>query len=242
MIAKRKSWSCASLGLDGKSGSKPAKSRSSVPATGAGASDLKQSRRSDARLSTIDSRTYNIMPFDEKQLQQIARRLQVDITDYALLRQALTHRSYLGESAEAMSNERLEFLGDSVLGIVVSEYLYTQFSDRSEGELAKAKAVAVSEPVLAESAKNLGLQEMILMSPARRRVEAESGSRSSRTRSRRLSPSSTSTAACRRPGSSSCARSNPSSRTSNARNTSAIIRPSCRNIRRESIRKLRHTS
>lgn len=104
------------------------------------------------------------MPFDKKQFQQIARKLQVDITDYALLRQALTHRSYLGESAEAMSNERLEFLGDSVLGIVVAEYLYTQFSDRSEGDLAKAKAVAVSEPVLAESAKNLGLQEMVLMS------------------------------------------------------------------------------
>lgn len=104
------------------------------------------------------------MPFDEKQLQQIARRLQIDIGDYALLQQALTHRSFLGETAQAMSNERLEFLGDSVLGIVVAEYLFTRFSDRSEGELAKAKAVAVSEPVLAESAKNMGLQDMILMS------------------------------------------------------------------------------
>jgi ribonuclease-3 len=104
------------------------------------------------------------MTLDTKQLQQVTRRLQVDIKDYPLLQQALTHRSFLGESAEALSNERLEFLGDSVLGIVVAEYLYTQFSDRSEGELAKAKAVAVSEPVLAESAKNLGLQDMVLMS------------------------------------------------------------------------------
>jgi ribonuclease-3 len=102
--------------------------------------------------------------FDTKTLKKIARRLQVDITDYAMLRQSLTHRSYLGESSEAESNERLEFMGDSVLGLVVAEYLYTQFPDRSEGDLAKAKAVAVSEPVLAESAKGLGLADMILMS------------------------------------------------------------------------------
>lgn len=104
------------------------------------------------------------MALNQKTLQNIARKLQVDIRDYALLQQALTHKSYLGEEAEALSNERLEFLGDSVLGLVVAEYLYTQFPDRTEGDLAKAKAVAVSEPVLAESAKNLGMPEMLLMS------------------------------------------------------------------------------
>lgn len=104
------------------------------------------------------------MTFDKKALQKIARKLQVDITDFALLQQALTHRSYLGEAGEAMSNERLEFMGDSVLGVVVAEYLYIQFPDRAEGDLAKAKAVAVSEPVLAESAKGMGLADMILMS------------------------------------------------------------------------------
>jgi ribonuclease-3 len=104
------------------------------------------------------------MVTDTKALQRIARKLQVDIRDYSLLQQALTHRSFLGESAEAMSNERLEFLGDSVLGIVVAEYLYSKFPERAEGDLAKAKAVAVSEPVLAESAKALGLADMILMS------------------------------------------------------------------------------
>jgi ribonuclease-3 len=104
------------------------------------------------------------MTLDQQSLQNIARKLQVDIKDLPLLEQALTHRSFLGESAEALSNERLEFLGDSVLGIIVAEYLYTQFPDRTEGELAKAKAVAVSEPVLAESAKALGMQDMILMS------------------------------------------------------------------------------
>ena len=104
------------------------------------------------------------MTIDQKTLQQITRQLQVDIRDYPLLQQSLTHRSFLGESAQAMSNERLEFLGDSVLGIVVAEYLYTKFPDRTEGELAKAKAVAVSEPILGESAKNMGLSDMLLMS------------------------------------------------------------------------------
>ena len=104
------------------------------------------------------------MTHDLKTLQQITRQLQVDIKDYALLQQSLTHRSYLGESAHAMSNERLEFLGDSVLGIVVAEYLFSKFPDRTEGELAKAKAVAVSEPILGESARNLGISDMLLMS------------------------------------------------------------------------------
>ncbi len=104
------------------------------------------------------------MTLDEKTIREIADKLQVEIGDHALLQQALTHRSALGESEEALSNERLEFLGDSVLGLVVAEFLHAAFPDRSEGELAKAKAVAVSEPVLAESAKNLGLPDMILMS------------------------------------------------------------------------------
>ncbi len=104
------------------------------------------------------------MVLDDKTLQEIACKLQIEMHDHALLQRALTHRSYLGEANGAMSNERLEFLGDSILGTVVAEYLYSQFPDRPEGELAKAKAVAVSEPVLGESAKELGLHEMILMS------------------------------------------------------------------------------
>ncbi|MGQ9454735.1 MAG: ribonuclease III [Armatimonadota bacterium] len=104
------------------------------------------------------------MGLTKRSLEKIVRRLGVSISDVRLLEQALTHKSYLGELREAESNERLEFLGDSVLGLVVAQYLYQQFPDRPEGELAKAKAVAVSEPVLAESARQLGLSEFILMS------------------------------------------------------------------------------
>ncbi len=109
------------------------------------------------------------MALDRKKLQQIARKLQVDIDDVLLLQQALTHRSYLGEEAEAMSNERLEFLGDSVLGIVVSEYLYTQFPRQDRRRTCQGqRQLRSSEPFLAESAKNLGLDEMILMSAGER--------------------------------------------------------------------------
>ncbi len=105
----------------------------------------------------------NAIP-DAKTYRKITKKLGIGVKNFDLLQQALTHKSYLGESSEALSNERLEFLGDSVLGVVVSEYLFAQFPDRPEGELAKAKAVAVSEPVLAESAKALGLSDMVQMS------------------------------------------------------------------------------
>lgn len=98
------------------------------------------------------------------ELRRIAEKLQIKIKNYGLLQQALTHRSYLGESADVKSNERLEFLGDAVLGLTVCEYLYEKYPDRTEGELAKAKAVAVSEPILADATKRLGLDQMILMS------------------------------------------------------------------------------
>jgi len=104
------------------------------------------------------------MAVDETNLRELTKRLGVEFHDLGLLRQALTHRSYLGEVENAESNERLEFLGDSVLGLVVAEYLYRRYGDRTEGELAKAKAVAVSEPILAQAAKDLGIDKVILLS------------------------------------------------------------------------------
>ncbi len=115
------------------------------------------------------------MVLETERLQEIAAMLDIEIGNLDLLEQSLTHRSYLGEaSIEVHSNERLEFLGDAVLGLVVCAYLFTQYPDRTEGELAKAKAVAVSEPVLADAAKALGLDSAILMSSG----EEASGGRS----------------------------------------------------------------
>lgn len=76
---------------------------------------------------------------------------------------ALTHRSYAYENGGIDPNERLEFLGDSVLGIVVTDYLYRSFPDNSEGELAKLRAAVVNARALAGVARSLGLgQEMRL--------------------------------------------------------------------------------
>lgn len=95
--------------------------------------------------------------------------------DPGLLQTALTHRSYVREHPEEgiEPNERLEFLGDSVLGLVVSEHLFHTFPDFSEGELSKVKAVAVSEPLLFEAACIAGLGPHIRMS----RAEEASGGR-----------------------------------------------------------------
>lgn len=114
------------------------------------------------------------MVHDEIKLKKFANTVHSDIKNLELLARALTHRSYIGDNPNAISNERLEFLGDSVVGIVAAEYLYTTFPERKEGELAKAKSVAVSEPVLANAARALGIDAVLCMSSG----EASGGGRS----------------------------------------------------------------
>jgi ribonuclease-3 len=79
-----------------------------------------------------------------------------------LLRQALTHKSAEQELG-LLSNERLEFLGDSVLDLVLAEHLFKGHPDLAEGDLTKLKAVAVSEPVLAAIARELDLGRFLLL-------------------------------------------------------------------------------
>ncbi len=82
----------------------------------------------------------------------------------SLLKQALTHRSFLGhEAGRNTSNERLEFLGDAVLDLIVTEALYRLYPQRSEGELTKARASIVSRDSLAREAKRLGLGQFLLL-------------------------------------------------------------------------------
>lgn len=81
--------------------------------------------------------------------------------DAELLERALTHRSWAYENGGVVTNERLEFLGDSVLGVVVTETLYTAHPDRSEGQLAKLRAAVVNARALAEVARDIGLGEYI---------------------------------------------------------------------------------
>lgn len=74
-----------------------------------------------------------------------------------LLTLAITHRSWANEQGTEDHYERLEFLGDAVLGLVASEWLYRELPDLPEGELSKKKAVLVSKPALAAHARRLGL-------------------------------------------------------------------------------------
>jgi len=78
-----------------------------------------------------------------------------------LFERALTHRSYAYEQGGLPTNERLEFLGDSVLGLVVTEHLFTSFPDLSEGQLAKLRAAVVNSRALADVARGLDLGAMI---------------------------------------------------------------------------------
>lgn len=81
-----------------------------------------------------------------------------------LLNQAFSHRSYANEQDDKVeNNERLEFLGDSVLGLVVAEYLYLKLGDRPEGDLARIKSFVVSEDSLAEVARKIKIDSFVLV-------------------------------------------------------------------------------
>ena len=83
----------------------------------------------------------------------------------SLLQNALTHSSYANERwhNSLLSNERLEFLGDSVLGMLVAEYLYRNFPNRPEGELTRMRADMVCEQTLAATANRIGLGEHLML-------------------------------------------------------------------------------
>ncbi len=83
------------------------------------------------------------------------------VLDDELLERSLTHRSYAYENGGLPTNERLEFLGDSVLGVVVTDTLFRTHPDLSEGRLAKLRAAVVNARALAEVARTIGLGEHI---------------------------------------------------------------------------------
>jgi ribonuclease-3 len=88
----------------------------------------------------------------------LARKLQHEFKDPALFRQALTHCS-----AGKHNNERLEFLGDAVLGLTVSELLYERYPDASEGQLSRIRATLVQQSTLATIARSLRIGEVLVL-------------------------------------------------------------------------------
>ncbi len=99
-------------------------------------------------------------------LSQLEQLLGVTFTDKMLLLTAVTHRSYLNEHREATweHNERLEFLGDAVLELVVTDYLFRQYPEKPEGELTAVRAALVNTVSLSSAAEQLGVNDFLLMS------------------------------------------------------------------------------
>jgi ribonuclease III len=106
-------------------------------------------------------------------LAALLRRLDIELSDPQLLRLALTHRSYAFEAGGIPTNERLEFLGDAVLGVVVTDDIYHRFPEAPEGRLAKIRAAAVNTQSLADLARSLDIGGHVLLGKG----EEQSGGR-----------------------------------------------------------------
>lgn len=100
-----------------------------------------------------------------EQLQNFEKKINYKFKNYDLLKLALTHSSYGNEvyHDKLHNNERLEFLGDAVLEVTVSEFLFNNYADMPEGELTKLRASIVCEPTLAICARQIGLDDMIFL-------------------------------------------------------------------------------
>ncbi|MCX4190025.1 ribonuclease III [Methylophaga sp. OBS3] len=92
--------------------------------------------------------------------QQLCKKLQVNFQDQALLQQALTHRS-----ADPKNNERLEYLGDAILSLVIAEALFKRFPQVKEGKLSRLRASLVRGETLAELGRELNLGEVLVLGP-----------------------------------------------------------------------------
>ena len=95
------------------------------------------------------------------ELERCERRIGYTFRDKGLLSAALTHAS--GAQHRLVSNERLEFLGDAILGAIVCELLYVQYPDYLEGDLTKIKSVVVSRQTCSKISEALGLQEFLIL-------------------------------------------------------------------------------
>jgi ribonuclease-3 len=99
-------------------------------------------------------------------LVKLQNLLQVQFTDTTVLLSAVTHRSYLNEHREATwdHNERLEFLGDAVLELVTTDYLFHKYPEKPEGELTAVRAALVNTVSLSAASEQLGVNDYLLMS------------------------------------------------------------------------------
>lgn len=126
-------------------------------------------------------------PPDDTPASQLETSLGYRFADQAVLQAALTHRSFQAENTDVSDNERLEFLGDAVLGLSVTTYLYSAFPSMSEGEMAKVRAASVSKDELTAVAAEVGLHDHLRLGRGRRSRADGRNHQSSPTRWRRSS-------------------------------------------------------
>ncbi len=107
----------------------------------------------------------------EEKFNELEKKIGVEFEDKNLLVQAFCHRSYLNENPDFNlgQNERLEFLGDAVLELVVTNYLYLQYPENSEGELTTWRAALVNTKEIADTAEKLQFQDFLLLSKGENR-------------------------------------------------------------------------
>ena len=102
----------------------------------------------------------------EKDFGEFERTIGIKFNDADLLKQAFTHRSFLNEhkALKGKHNERLEFLGDAVLELAITHYLYNEYPDKNEGDLTSIRSALVNAQTCAEVAKQLAVNDYLLLS------------------------------------------------------------------------------
>lgn len=104
---------------------------------------------------------------------QILKSISYNFKDQHLLQEALTHKSFcIEERADYPYNERLEYLGDAILNLVIAEKLFQQFPADQEGMLSKKRASLVNQEVLAHLAKKSNLQDLLILGPGEKKQES----------------------------------------------------------------------
>ena len=97
-------------------------------------------------------------------LSNVEKNLKINIDNKRIIQTAFTHSSYAKQFKESQYNERLEFLGDSVLQLTITEYLFSNYKNKLEGELTRLRSLIVCENSLYNVARKLGISDFIMMS------------------------------------------------------------------------------
>jgi len=113
----------------------------------------------------------------KKELKSFLKDIKISFKNFKLLNVSLSHKSYINETNMTENNEKLEFLGDSILGFVITDYLYKSYPTLNEGDLARIKSFVVSEDLLSKLAKDINLNKYILIGKG----EEQSGGRNKKT-------------------------------------------------------------